>query len=54
MVFLSPSGEFIADEEPQEEEESTNLSSKFKRIKNKLIDSKDIVYRKIKKESEGT
>jgi hypothetical protein len=54
MVFLSPSGEFIADEEPQEEEDSINLSSKFRRIKNKLIDPKNIVYRKIKKENEGT
>jgi hypothetical protein len=54
MVFLSPSGEFIADEEPQEEEDSMNLFSKFRRIKNKLMDPKDIVYRKIKKENEDT
>jgi hypothetical protein len=51
-IFLSPSDSYIDVEEPQEdEEESMDLLSRFRRLKSKLMRPEEISYRKVKKES---
>jgi hypothetical protein len=52
-IFLSPSDSYIDVQKPEEdEEESMDLLSRFRRLKNKLMSPEEISYRKVKRERE--